>query len=133
MYKGIRTGNSKQAVVKAWMVVWFLHLYNFMLSLLSGLAFSLNIFLVGRWVGLVLLEQHKYNPREEERIKSGSGAEAEELTYKGKQTETNHPLKPLCSVAVKSREGEGGFLFYRFIYDGTRADHFFFENAFSLI
>jgi hypothetical protein len=80
LYKGIPDVNINLAVVKAWLVVCFLHLYNFMLSLLSGLAFSLNLFLVGRWVGLVLLEQHKYNPREEERIKSGSGAEAEELT-----------------------------------------------------
>jgi hypothetical protein len=133
LYKRYPDVNTNLAVVKAWLAVCFLHLYNVMSLVLSGLAFSLNLFLVGWWVGLVLLEQHKYNPREEERIRSGSGAEAEELTYKGKQTETNHPLKPLCSVAVKSQEGEGGFLVYRFIYDGILQDHFFLENAFSLI
>ena len=41
-----------------------------------------------------------------------SSTEAEELTYKGKQTETNHPLKPLfASLILSSTSKKEGFNF----------------------
>ena len=110
----------------------FLHLYNLLLFVLSGLVYFVIIFLVGWWGGLVLFEQHQCKPVKSVEIRPGSGAEAEETTARRKETETIHPFKPLCSVAVRSQEKEGGGFFYRFIYVSTLTNHFFFSIVFTV-